>query len=194
MTFSLTDLFIQSSFVNYCQWCYVVATTPPGHLRLRALNCIQGLLGAGDTALIRTPTAFESLFAGLLSLVALSSTNPIYFPDSDGMNIIQSCIKVLRSGICAALDPKALMERYGPTYSKGDESTVCDLIAFGSLAKCIESSMGPSRAWLIQYACNVRFSVFYLLQVLNRVLRMDMCHYTKSGFRLRGRRRCILRS
>ncbi|KIL62712.1 hypothetical protein M378DRAFT_80770 [Amanita muscaria Koide BX008] len=144
----------ESSLLNYCQWCCVAALMPPGHLRLRALNGIYGLLGSRNTKLIWSPGAFRSLFADLLRLLALSSTNSLYVPDTDGMILIQDCLNLLRAGSCVAFDLNAVVECYGLAFSSDDEAVIRDLIAVESLAKCVETFTGPTRTWFIQYACN----------------------------------------
>ena len=145
----------QSSFVNYCLWCCHAAMIPPSGLRLRALNGIHGLLGSRDIKLISSTTAFQSLVSGLLYLLAVSITNPIFSEDTNALQTIRSCLNLVRSGMGVAFDPKLLNERYGVTLSKRDKTIVCDLLSLVSVAKCLEITTGSARAWLIQYACNV---------------------------------------
>lgn len=146
----------QSSFVNYCLWCCNAAIIPPSALRLRALNGLHGLLGSRDTKLISTPVAFQSLVSGLLYLLSVSITNPIFSQDTNTLRSIQSCINIVRSGTRVAFDPKLLSDRYGVTLSESDGTEIYDLFALESLAKCLEITTGSARAWLIQYACNVK--------------------------------------
>lgn len=55
-----------------------------------------------------------------------------------------------------AFDPKLLNERYGVAFSERNGKHIYELLALESLAKCLEVSKGSARAWLIQYACNVK--------------------------------------
>jgi hypothetical protein len=146
----------QSSFVNYCLWCCNAAIIPPSALRLRALNGLHGLLGSRDTKLISTPAAFQSLISGLLYLLSVSITNPIFSQDTNALKTIQSCINIVRSGTRVAFDPKLLNDRYGVTFLEKDGTDIYDLLALESLTKCLEITTGTARAWLIQYACNVK--------------------------------------
>ncbi|KAK2461214.1 hypothetical protein APHAL10511_006741 [Amanita phalloides] len=142
------------SFVNHCLWCCSAAMTTPGRLRLRALNGIHGLLGSREVKLIFTPVAFQSLASGLLNLLGISMTNQMFLEDTDATTIIQSCLNLIRSGACVALDTKVMHERYGAVYSEHNEEGTYGLLLLGSLAKCIETTTGLTRTWLIQYACN----------------------------------------
>ena len=140
----------QSSFVNYFLWCCNAAMIPPSGLRLRALNGIHGLLGSRDIKLVSSTTAFQSLVSGLLYLLAVSMTNPIFSEDTNALQTIRSCLNLVCSGMGVAFDPKLLNERYGVTSSKRDKTIVYDLLSLVSLAKCLEISTGSARAWLIQ--------------------------------------------
>ena len=150
---------MQSSFVNYCLWCCNAAMIPPSGLRLRALNAIQGLLGSRNVKPISSPAGFQSLVSGLLNLLAMSMTNPIYLKDNDAMKTIQSCIDLVYSGACAAFDSKALNERYGTAYSKGDDPGIFELLVLETIAKCVDTTTGPTRAWLVQYVFSVNISI-----------------------------------
>ncbi|KAF8635387.1 hypothetical protein AX15_000390 [Amanita polypyramis BW_CC] len=147
----------ESSFVNYCLWCCSTSMIPPSGLRLRALNAIHGLLGSRNVKLISSPAAFQSLASGLLNILAVSMTNPVYLKDNDATKTVQSCLNLVYSGACTAFDSKALDERYSAAYSEGDDARIFELLILESLAKCVETTRGPTRAWLVQYVCNEKW-------------------------------------
>ncbi|KAF8636927.1 hypothetical protein AX17_003178 [Amanita inopinata Kibby_2008] len=140
----------ESSFVNHCLWCCRAAMIPPSSLRLRALYSLHSLLAPRDTKMISTPAAFQSVACGLLNLLAVSSTQSMYSSDTDGTRNIRDSLTFLRSGACVAFNSKAVDEQYGAAVSQKGLG-VCDFLLAESLAKCIESTTGRTRAWLIQY-------------------------------------------